>query len=62
MTAQDVVAAGRHDIADRPWTVWVAYYSDWSGIAVFSTEIEALRYAVERGMQVKGLESGDELR
>lgn len=33
---------------------WVAYYSDWSGIAMFGTEIDALRYAVEHhGMSVK---------
>ncbi len=24
---------------------WVVYYADWSGIAVFGTEIDALRYA-----------------
>ena len=30
--------------------VWVAYYSDHSGMSVFPTEIEALRHARERNM------------
>lgn len=30
--------------------VWIAYHSDWSGFAVFATEVEALRYAVAHTM------------
>ena len=33
--------------------VWLATYSDWSGIAVFGDELEALRYANGRSMQVE---------
>lgn len=36
-------------------TVWLAYYRDWSAFAIFETEIEALRYAVEHTMQVKAV-------
>lgn len=44
------------------WSVWVAYYTDYSGIAVFETEIEALRFAVGKGMQVERFTSGGEVR
>ena len=47
---------------DDNWCVWVAYYSDYSGISVFQTEIEALRFAVSRGMWVERFESGGEVR
>lgn len=30
-------------------TVWIAYYSDWSGFGLFGSEIEALRFAVTMG-------------
>lgn len=37
-------------------TIWLAYYPDWSGFAIFETEIEALRFAVGYGgMQVKSV-------
>lgn len=32
--------------------VWVACHCDWSGFALFDTEIEALRYAVDHSMAV----------
>lgn len=35
--------------------VWIAYYSDWSGFALFDTEIDALRFAVGSQMQVQAL-------
>jgi len=38
---------------------WLAYYPDWSGIAAFPTEIEALRYAVSTSMQVEFRVWGD---
>jgi hypothetical protein len=41
---------------------WVTYYADWSGIAIFATELEALRYAVGRTMEVKFVEFGGEIR
>jgi len=34
-------------------TIWIAYYSDGSSYALFDTEVEALRYALENGMRVK---------
>jgi hypothetical protein len=36
--------------------VWIAYHVDWSGFAVFETEIEALRHAVDNMMHVKQLQ------
>lgn len=33
-------------------TVWIAYHFDWSGFALFATEVEALRHAVDRSMSV----------
>lgn len=40
--------------------VWVAHYGDWSSIAIFATEIEALRYAVARdGMTAEFMEWGE---
>lgn len=38
---------------------WMAYYDDWSGCAVFPTELEALRYAVGSSMQVIECHAGD---
>lgn len=43
----------------KPIIVWFAYYSDWSGMAVFDNEVDALRHAVEHHMEVAGLHSGD---
>lgn len=40
---------------------WAAYYSDRSGVAIFATEIEALRYAVTNSMQVCFWEFGQDL-
>lgn len=40
---------------------WVAYYSDRSAAAVFRTELEALRVAVERSMQVKFVTWGEDI-
>ena len=34
-------------------TIWLAYYRDGSEVAVFGSELEALRHAVENGMQVR---------
>lgn len=39
--------------------VWVVYYGDFSAVAVFATEIEALRHAVENQMTVKRIGWGD---
>ncbi len=49
-------------MSDHTWECWVAYHSDYSGFVVFHSEITALRHAVENHMQVKRLESGEELR
>ena len=45
---------------DKPWECWIAYYHDYSGVAVFETEIEALGYAVENSMQVAQYFNGDD--
>jgi hypothetical protein len=42
--------------------VWLAYYDDWSAMAVFMTEVEALRYAVEHSMRAKEVRFGIDLR
>lgn len=39
--------------------VWVAYHSDWSGVGVFATELEALRYASSRTMTVEFCQWGE---
>lgn len=33
--------------------VWMAYYDDWSAIAIFPTELEALRHAMGSTMKVE---------
>lgn len=45
----EVIFAGPPD-APNPDGFWLCYHSDWSGIAVFSKEVEALRHAVEHQM------------
>jgi hypothetical protein len=42
--------------------LWVVYYHDWSGFAVFDNELLALRYAVENGMAVKQVAYGMDIR
>jgi hypothetical protein len=37
---------------DATRTIWMAYYHDFSGMGLFATEIEALRYAVNHSMTV----------
>ena len=46
---------------EREPGVWVAYCSDRSGVYLFATEIEALRYAVGYCMMVKFAEFGKEV-
>lgn len=40
-----------NDELPSPTGIWVAYYSDRSGIVAFPTEIEALRYAVKHSCE-----------
>lgn len=40
---------------------WVAYHSDWSGLALFNDELEALRHAVANSMTVGWATWGQEL-
>jgi hypothetical protein len=42
--------------------LWLAYYGDFSGLAIFTDEISALRYAVEKEMKVKPVVPGEDLR
>ncbi len=47
----DVVAhAAYANPAPAKPTIWVAYYSDMSACGLFTTEVEALRHAVEHSM------------
>lgn len=50
------------DETATPGGVWVAYYSDWSGAAIFASEIEALRHAVNMSMSVKFVEWGSDIQ
>lgn len=45
-----------------PAKVWLAYHDDWSGMAVFSSEITCLRYAQQNGMRVLQVAFGVDLR
>ena len=41
--------------------VWIAYYSDRSGVVPFGSEIEALRYAVDKSMTVRRVPFGEDV-
>lgn len=41
---------------------WVAFYSDWSDVAVFADETAALREAVDRQMSVVFVPWGSSVR
>jgi hypothetical protein len=60
--AEPVVHNADYVAPALPGGVWLAYYSDWSGMAVFATEIEALRYAVEKSMIVSPVVYGVDLK
>lgn len=47
-----------NDHITPPAGVWVAYYSDRSGCAIFATEVECLRYAVRHTMEAHFVEWG----
>lgn len=51
-----------HAPAPRPAGCWAAYYSDYSAVAIFGTEIAALRHAVDNAMSVLYWEFGKDLR
>jgi hypothetical protein len=38
---------------------WVAYYSDWSSLSIFHSEIDALRFAVDKSMDVIFVPDGE---
>lgn len=42
-------------------TVWAAFYSDYSGITLFSEELPAMRYAVENTMHCREVKLGIDL-
>lgn len=46
-------------LMDHATVCWMAYYTDWSGIAVFNNEIDCLRHAVSNHMEVIELHAGD---
>lgn len=41
--------------------VWIAFYFDFSGFAIFSEELEARRYAGDHHMQVEFIEFGQDV-
>lgn len=45
---------------DEP-TVWIAYYGDWSGFAVFDDELACLRHAVAHHMEAGQFHLGQPL-
>lgn len=57
-TASRTASEGRvtrdndYSVPDPTSRVWMAYYHDRSRVALFDTEIDALRHAVDNGMQV----------
>lgn len=52
-----------YPVGNTPLTgVWVARYFDGSGIVAFPTEVQALRYAVERQMEVAFVAWGNDLQ
>ena len=59
---QEIFDAADAEAKEDGWHFWLAYYSDFSSLVAFPTEIEALRYAVERHMQVKKICWGFDLR
>lgn len=62
LVAIALALAARRALADTEGaqrTIWAAYYSDFSGIAVFHTEIEAHRHASGKSMDVIELKPGD---
>lgn len=54
-----VAAEPLHIESEVPTVCWMAYYTDWSGIAVFDNEIDCLRHAVTHHMEVIELAAGD---
>lgn len=47
---------------DATGGAWVALYSDYSGISIFATEIDALRHAVDKTMTVRFVPWGGDIR
>lgn len=41
---------------------WIAFHSDWTCFAIFDTELDALRFAVEHSMNVEFREWGEVAR
>ena len=42
--------------------LWVAFYSDWSGFAIFTDEVKCLRYAVDHSMRVHKMAEGKDCK
>lgn len=59
-TQSDVIRA--LILADDPGYLWYAYYPDFSGVAAFPNEVEALRHAVAHGMEVLRVPHGIHLQ
>ena len=50
------------DLEPEKWTgVWIVMYLDASSVVTFGTEIEALRYAVDKQMFVKFVPYGEDI-
>lgn len=47
------------DTSDEDEGCWMAYHGDFSGVAIFPAEIDALRHAVANAMSVQHVTWGD---
>lgn len=43
-------------------SVWIAFYWDFSALAIFDDELEARRHADEGGMEVRNVPFGKDVR
>lgn len=62
--ATDMLSAGEKSAspAPKPVFAWVAYYPDWSGVAIFRDELDAYKHAVDQHMKVVGVRDGGDPR
>lgn len=58
-TAVSAYLSEVHTVSDD--LLWCAYHSDFSGIALFATELQALRYCVAENMKIKRVQRGKDL-
>jgi hypothetical protein len=62
MTDSETSASGRRTVTIGEAELWCAWYEDFSDVALFGTELEALRYAIKSSMSVRKVKIGESLR